>query len=254
MVKDNRAPGFHEVNSFLKSSKSNDRSIRPFLSGVKQVGDTTVVASLEQQYTKSTGIYLRTGRLTKQRAERKTTASTKQMDSQKQQSFPSTGDMKTRSSEVRIKQEKINEALEQTEVNKSSLTQQKLSETEFIEILDIRDSETILSKNMNELDTSTDGETSFGTSKRPWEALGSRKKPKKHYYADVNALNDKLQQLDTDMESEGEDSPQKSNSLGEQLSNTKTNSISARADREMCTSMDEENPSQDLEIENIWND
>ncbi len=84
--------------------------------------------------------------------------------------------------------------------------------------------------------------------------MGSRKKPKKHYYADVNALNDKLQQLDTDMESEGEDSPQKSNSLGEQHSNTKTNSISARADGEMCTSMDEENPSQDLEIENIWND
>ena len=49
MASDNWAPGFHEVNSFPISSKPKDLSIRKFLSGVKKVGDTTVVALLEQE-------------------------------------------------------------------------------------------------------------------------------------------------------------------------------------------------------------
>ncbi len=91
----------------------------------------------------------------------------------------------------------VDEGLEQIEKQKSLSEQKKRRDIDTIDLLE--DTElvekgfsttgTVASKTMEDISTTT--------SNRPWEASGSRKKLKKHYYTDINALKDRLKKLDT---------------------------------------------------------
>ena len=278
MVSDNRAPGYQEVNSCPKSSTAKDLTIRKFLSGVKKVGNTTV-ESLERSYTRGTGRHVHYGKSTQKRTGTATKNDKSKHTIALRPSPKTSNAMNNINGAVRIKQEIVNEGLEQQERQNLLREQTTRGDSDMIDLFDDADSiemeepyegtedyESNRTKHSSATRTSNvpdrmqeeqnkgddlsprtenscieeqklltqyddqtidpvppvsdidkaqgvkelQGETSpftmgsgtnssFNANRRPWVSAGSRKKPK-NYFSDIKALQDKMGNLITDVD------------------------------------------------------